>query len=572
MLVAGPVLALPLLLLLLPLSTDTDPAAVRERRLREEEARDAVGRVVGEAEIPRDPASPPHRRSPPEGDGADGRDDDAPVVRRVVHGRAVSEGKYPVADVQFLDMRSNSTGTWEVYILPGPTDSIVSGMDGTFSLPWVREDDPPAFLVMADHVVLEGVSGGTVVGDDSLGKVIRVDGPEGTPLELRFRDKENSLLVRPVDAETGRAVPPVEDGFSVMARWQAEEPGASAFDLLHWKATGGGWLRLSGLPVRDEDAQASRDTLLEVVADGYAIASIKLPPRRGRVEVPLHRPREVVRGRVILPTGWEECWGSLLPADGAAAMRMRPFDVRGLPETGGPFTLLDVPEGVWRLEVQAEEGDTVFIASREFRMVAGGVDLGEVRLERSGELVIELRDRTGKPIPEEQVFATPFVGPEEEAAAESEEPGRRLLHARIEYQGRSASTDAEGRAVLRGFPPGADLRVGVSGGRGNSVRVGFPEAPGGTVVVPLTHKRRIVECRLRLVLKDAPGVRWGPILEGNATLAAPKDGILTGSFLSGNLSIRIFAAADGSRSFRAYNASIEIPEQDGLFEADLEVQ
>jgi hypothetical protein len=117
----------------------------------------------------------------------------------------------------------------------------------------------------------------------------------------------------------------------------------------------------------------------------------------------------------------------------------RAADVLGLPTEDGRFSLYDLPDGPWVMEIASTVDNLVVRGKKAFEKHGGAVDLGTIELVPAGKVAIRVVDSAGEPIP--QAWAV-IVRPEE-----NPDQGRRLD---LDQNGRVAVGDPGQHRAPRG--------------------------------------------------------------------------------------------------------------------------
>jgi hypothetical protein len=431
-----------------------------------------------------------------------------------------------------------------------------SAADGTLSL----IKDAPSIIIgpRSDPVSVEG---GTSV-QDAHGDW-RVT-PTTPGFRITFRDRPHWAHVRLVDAD---AVKPVIDVTGLKVIWHI--PGGTMTLGFDESQAPGGWVPLpeARLP---ETPSGGRKPIevepekveVEFAMPGFERTRLPLGEVRGRREIRVRPVPAEATGEIRAPGISEKSrglvtstlrWTGPEPAPSTAS-------VLGLPNHPGAFSLYDLPDGPWVLEVAATlPGNTVVRGKKAFEKRGGPVDLGTIELVPAGRVTIGVLDAAGDPIP--QAWAV-IVRPEEDPA-----------------QGRRLDFDDWGVVALGDLEPGVGHRV---------IAKGLPRELEQTIVASADNKpvefkwpEKLVPCRITIsvdgkAVANADGRTSIPAVVQESPLPRNKgkwsaDGTFEAKLVPGTYRFSVLATPKEGGDLALFGGEVTVPSGDS-FETKLELK
>ncbi len=497
---------------------------------------------------------------PPE--AVEGAEPGAPAELPSSEGTCVLEDGTPLPGVQFWSTRE----VWR------ETDTARSGADGTFR---IHRDEP----AVVSHATAVPVSAdGGALSERGNGWAVTATSDR---LRLTFRDKAGWAHMRLVDADSGN---PVTKVAGLRVTWRI--PGGTLTMGYGEDQAPGGWIPLPEGRLPESGAEEIRadpsKVEVEFAMPGFEKGRLPLLDIKGRMEIRV-RPvppdaKGIVQSLRVLAMPRKVSSISMpdiATADSGAAAALpvtahlrwtgpepapRHSEVLGMPKESGPFSLYDLPDGPWELEVSATLPDnTVVRGKKAFEKHGGTVELGTIELAPAGRVVIRVVDSAGEPVP--QAWAV-IVRPEED-------PG----------QGRRLDLNQKGEVAVGDLEPGIGHRVVVKG---------LPRELEQTVVATADAKpvefrwnEKLVPCRITLIVDgkavaNPDGRTTIPAVVQESPLPRDKgawkpDGTFEAKLVPGTYAFSALATPKEGGDLAVFSGEVTVPSGDA-FEARLELQ
>jgi len=450
-----------------------------------------------------------------------------------------------------------------------------SGPTGEFR---IERPGGTEFEAMFPYSELVAVEGGTILEKTKILEswIFRA---EGTTVRLVYRDHPGTAFVRLVNADTNESVTIVA-GLRVAYLFRA---GSLSYGVAADEGFGG-WIPIpeGRLPEVGPDPEGKeRDVArldidvskveVEFAMPGFEKGRLPLRDIRGRMELRVRPvPADATGEVVFLPFDVEVASEAFL-ADGfrsvTSNLRWRSPDsvpptteVLGLPTRAGKFSLYNLPDGAWYLEVAAITHDNRIVrGGKAFERRGSPVDLGRIELREAGIVALQVVDPTGEAIP--QAWAV-VVRPEESAD-----------------QGRRIDLNAQGMASVGDLEPNVAHRVVVKGLPREMEQTVVASAKPKTTLFQWTE--RVVPCRITLVVDgkvvaNADGRKTIPAVVQESPLPRDKgawgsDGTFEAKLVPGNYKFSALATPKEGGDMALFSGEVTVPAGDA-FETRLELR
>jgi hypothetical protein len=465
-----------------------------------------------------------------------------------------------------LPLERDADGSLGAWIGEDSPDAGSTGADGCITIRYTSEPRERLFGILEDRELVEAVNA-EPAGTVRVFKAFRA-GATG-PVRFVFRDPEGTVFLRPVDAITGEVL----CGWTGIACvYTFQEPGEAALDMSDGLAEHPpGWLQ-----GRDWTSPSVRD--LRLLVPGYLPAPAPEGGWKGRVVVRLKKDPAAVRGRIVVPNGWEASADLLRASDGH---ELRDADFVGIPERAGAFAMSGIPPGEWELVVQAwKKGTPTEVlrwAVRRFEFRGAGIDLGDLVPSPGAVVRARLVSRDGDPgdggpllLAHAVPGATPLLVYRRGSGGCSV-----AVQYFMTFLGREPGTkdpDDDGWVEFQGLRPGAPYLLATPRVPGLTKSIEAPKKPGQVLIVELDGRCATTTCVLRFTVEGEEPKFWQGIMgPAYAEDFSTGKGTLEAEIPPGRYRFLAQAALGEDADYDLYAADVDIPDS-GRFETTVDLK